>query len=268
MLSRYTREFNKVYLDTSPITGLQSIAATYELPVENIKYIGSNKTRLNQAPIGIYVGALNLESLFINHDQFIRYTGDLGANLKIDYDNNSYLMNSGYLSEYNFTCSIGSIPTIATKWNVYNNFGSGINNNSNFILDDSKINIVNPGDIVINFDEIEGEKINDMSINIACTRLPIFDIQKQTPIDIKLQYPLSVTTRFSISLNNYKIKNLFDFPRKDHEYNFNIELKKHNTSEVVNKFYINNGLLTSEAYSTDIDGSILLQLTYSSIINR
>ena len=268
MLSRYTREFNKIYLDSSPITGVQSIAATYELPVENIKYLGSDKTDLNTAPIGIYVGALNLESLFINKDQFIKYTGDLGANLKIDYDNNSYAMTSGYLSEYNFACSIGSIPTISTRWNIYNNFGSGINDNSSFILDNSKVNIVNPGDIIINFDEIDSEKINDMSINIACTRLPIFDIQRKTPIDVKLQYPLIVTTTFSISLSNYKIKNLFDYPRKKNEYNFNIELKKHNSSEIVNKFYINNGLLTSEAYSTDIDGSILLQLTYSSIIKR
>ena len=188
MLSRLTREFNKVYLDQSPITGLQSIAATYELPVENLKYIGSNTNPLNSVPIGVYVGALNLESLFINFDQFIKYTGDLGANLKIDYDDQSYIMNSGYLSEYTFGCNVGSIPTINTKWNIYNNFGSGINSPTPFNLEDSKINIINPGDIIVNFDEVSTEKINQMSINIGCTRLPIYDIEKiKLDLDIKLK---------------------------------------------------------------------------------
>ena len=66
MLSRFTREFNRVYINDVPVTGAQSISASYDLPIENIKYLGSNNNHLNRVPIGVFIGALNLDSLFIN----------------------------------------------------------------------------------------------------------------------------------------------------------------------------------------------------------
>lgn len=268
MLSRYTREFNRIYIDNSPITGAQSIVASYTVPAENLKYLGSNNTPLTTVPIGAYIGAFELETLFINSDPLIKYTGDFGANIKIQYDNNSFVMNSGYLGEYRFSCGIGTIPTISTKWNIYNDFGSGIAANTPFVMDDSNLNIVNPGDIEINFSELETEKINNVGINIKSSRLPIYDATLIRPVDIKLQYPLLVTTTFSISLHDYKNKNLFDYPRKDHSYNFTINLRKHNTSTIINSFNITDALLTKEDYNTDVDGSALMQLTYESIITR
>jgi hypothetical protein len=268
MLSRLTKEFNKVYIDSAPLTGLQSIAASYELPYEDLKYLGSNTNNLSRAPIGLYVGALSLDAFLINYDPFIKYTGDIGANLKIDYNDNKFLMNSGYLAEYNFECAIGTIPTIATKWNIYNNFGSGISSSEPFNLDNSQLNIVNPGDISINFNEIENQKINQFSLNIKSSRLPIYDATNIRPVDVKLQYPLLITAAFSITLDDYKVKNLFDFPNKQNVYNFSVDLKKSNTNTIINTFNMNNALLIREDYSADVDGSILLQLTYSSTVHR
>lgn len=268
MLSRYTREFNRIYIDNTPITGVQSVSASYSIPSQNIKYLGSNTTDLTTAPIGVYIGAFNVDALFINFDPFIKYTGDLGANIKIEYDNNVFAMNSGFLAEYDFSCGIGTIPTLSTKWNIYNDFGSGISTNTPFIMDEGNLNIVNPGDIEINFNELETEKINNLTVNIKSSRLPIYDVSTIRPVDVKLQYPLIVTTSFSISLHDYQNKNLFDYPRKDHSYNFNINLKKNNSSTIVNSFNIVGGLLTREDYSTDVDGSALMQLTYESIITR
>jgi hypothetical protein len=268
MLSRYTREFNRIYIDNTPITGAQSVSASYNIPAETLKYLGSNTTDLTTVPIGFYVGAFNLDTLFINSDPFIKYTGDLGANIKIEYDNNTFAMNSGYLAEYDFSCGIGTIPTISTKWNIYNDFGSGAYPSSPFVFNESNLNIVNPGDIEINFNELDKEKINNLTINIKSSRLPIYDVSKIRPVEVKLQYPLIVTTSFSISLHDYKNKNLFDYPRREHSYDFTINLKKHNTSTIVNSFQINGGLLIREDYSSDVDGSALMQLTYESIITR
>jgi len=268
MLSRYTREFNRIFIDNNPITGAQSIVASYDVPIQNVKYLGSNTTSLTTAPIGLYIGALNLDALFINTDPFIRYTGDLGANIKIQYDNNIFAMNSGYLAEYTFSCAIGTIPTIATKWNVYNEFGSGIASNTPFVMDEYNLNIVNPGDIEVNFNELDSEKINNISINIKSNRLPIYDVSKVKPVDVKLQYPLIITTTFGISLHDYKMKNLFDYPKNEHVFDFNINLKKHNTSTVVNSFNIKDANLIKEDYNADTDGSTLVQLTYESVISR
>lgn len=268
MLSRYTREFNRIFIDNSPVTGAQSIVASYNAPVQNIKYLGSNTNDLNTAPIGLYVGALNLDTLFINYDPFIKYTGDIGANIKIQYDNNTFVMNSGYLGEYSFSCSIGAIPTLSTKWNIYNDFGSGITQNSPFEMDEYKLNIVNPGDIEIDFSELGTEKINNLKIDIKSNRLPIYDVSQVKPVDVKLQYPLSITTTFGISLHDYKIKNMFDYPRKEHVYDFDIHLRKHNTSTIVNTFNIKGATLTREDYNADADGSALVQLTYESIVTR
>lgn len=268
MLSRLTREFNRIFIDSNPITGVQSISAGYEVPYEDLKYIGSNKNDISKAPIGLYVGALNIDLLLINYDPLIKYTGDFGANLKIDYDNNKFLINSGYLTDYTLNCAIGTVPSVSTKWNIYSDFGSGISSNEQFNLDNEKLNIVGPGDISINFNELEGQKINNFSININSSRLPMYDVSRIKPIDVKLQYPLNITTSFSITLDDYKVKNMFDYPNNDNLVNFSIDLKKNNTSEIINTFSINNAILSRQDYSVDVDGSVLLQLTYSSTVHR
>ena len=268
MLSRFTREFNRVYINDVPVTGAQSISASYDLPIENIKYLGSNNNHLNRAPIGIFIGALNLDSLFINNDQFIQYTGELGANLKVQYEDNTFGMNSGYMAEYDFSCGIGTIPILSTKWNFYSDFGNIPSSKLPFPMDETKLNIVNPGDIQIDFNELENEKINNLKVNIKCNRLPIFDATSVKPVDVKLQYPIIITTSFSISLHDYQNKRLFDYPSNQNVYDFNINLYKNNTSTVVNSFNIRDALLIREDYSVDVDGSSLMQLTYESTTSR
>jgi hypothetical protein len=268
MLSRFSREFNRIYINDSPLTGVQSVAASYDLPIENIKYLGSNNNHLNRVPIGMFVGALSLESLFINTDPFIQYTGELGANVKIQYDNNTFGMNSGYMAEYQFSCVVGTIPNLATKWNFYSDFGNISAPKLPFVMDESQLNIVNPGDIELNFNELETEKINNLSISIKCNRLPIFDATSVKPVDVKLQYPIVITTSFAISLHDYQNKSLFDYPQKQNVYNFDINLKKNNTSTVINSFNIRDALLVKEDYNTDVDGSTLMQLSYESTISR
>jgi len=268
MLSRYTREYNQIFIDSNPITGIQSIASSYESPLENIRYLGQNDNILNNVPIGLFVGAVNLEALLVNSDPFIKYTGELPANIMIQYENNKIIMNSGYLTEYNFDCGIGTIPSVTSKWNIYNEFGSGIANSLPFSIDESRLNIVNPGDIEINFSEIEREKVNNLSINVRSNRLPIYDATDSKPKEVKLQYPVAVTVTYSISLNDYKMKNLYDYPRKKHKYDFTINLKKNNTNTIINSFQINDAYLIKEDYNTDVDGSALMQLTYSSTITR
>jgi len=268
MLSRFTREFNRVYIDDAPLTGIQSISASYDLPIEELKYLGSNSNHLNRVPIGIFVGALNLESLFINSDQFIQYTGELGANVKVQYDNNTFGMNSGYMAEYNFSCGIGTIPSISTKWNFYSDFGNVSSNILPFTMNENNLNIVNPGDIQIDFNELENEKVNNLVVNIKCNRLPVFDATSVKPVDVKLQYPIIVTTSFSISLSDYQNKKLFDYPNNQNVYNFNINLYKNNTSTVIQSFNLKDALLVKEDFNTDIDGSSLMQLTYTSHISR
>jgi hypothetical protein len=268
MLSRFSREFNRIYINDTPITGAQSVSASYDLPVENLKYLGAGNNHLNRVPIGMFVGALNLESLFINQDQFINYTGEIGANLKIQYDNNTFIMNSGYMAEYQFSCGVGTIPNLATKWNFYSDFGNIPSPKLPFAMDETNLNIVNPGNIEINFNELETEKINNLTISIKSNRLPIFDATSVKPIDVKLQYPIIITTSFSISLHDYQNKSLFDYPRKQNVYDFNINLKKNNTNTIVNSFNITDALLKREDYNTDVDGSALMQLTYESTISR
>lgn len=268
MLSRLTREFNNIFIDNSPVTGAQSIVSSYGFPLENVKYIGSNNNDLKNVPVGIYVGALELNSLFLNNDQFIRYTGDLGANVQINYGNNQYIMNSGFLTDYAFTCNVGAIPGIATKWNFYGEFGSGISPKRNFNIDDSKLNIVAPGDIEISFNDISTEKINSITLGITCPRLPLFDCTNIKPVDVKLQYPLDIKLAFNISLNEYKLKNLFDYPQKYNSQNIAIYLKKHNTSNLINYYSFNNMSLLREDYNLDIDGSVVVQLTYGATIHR
>lgn len=268
MLSRFTREFNRFYLNNNPITGVQNIASSYQVPVAPIKYLGSASKTAEFAPGGPYIGALDVTTLFINSDPYIDYINEEGANLRIEYGKNQFIMNSGYLSDYTFQCSIGSVPTINTKWNIYTDFGSGISEPLTFNMDESELNIVNPGDIEVVFPELESEKINNLIINIRTTRLPIFDISEIKPVEVKLQYPITIIASFDISLGTYKAKNIFDFPTKKNAYNFIINLRKNNSNTLVNYFEINDALLTSEDLNIDIDGSALMKLTYTSIINR
>jgi hypothetical protein len=269
MLS-FTRESNKLFIDNVPITGLQTIQASYNNPYQNIKYLGLSDKTVNTVPVGAFIGALNLTNIMINQDQFIKYTGDNGANLLLTYnnDNNKFIMTSGYLANYQIECNVGAIPIITTQWNIYNNFGSGSASVPNFQIDETKLNIISPGDISINFNDIAEEKINKFNINIKSTRLPIYELAKVVPSDVNLQYPIEIISSFSISLNNYKIKNLFDYPQKNQLKSFSIDLKKNNTNTIINTFNINNALLISEDYNLDVDGTVLAQLTFSSTVNR
>jgi len=267
-LFSFTRESNKLFINNDPITGLQTIQASYNNPYQNLKYLGANDNDIKTIPTNSFIGALNLTNIMINADQLIKYTGDFGGNIILDYDNNQFVMTSGYLANYVIDCDVGAIPIISTDWNVYNDFGSGVAAVPPFDMDETKLNIINPGDISINFNDIAEEKINKFNINIKCTRLPIYQIGQITPIDVKLQYPIEIITSFSISLNNYKIKNLFDYPQKNQLKSFTIDLKKSNTNTIINSFTINDALLITEDYNLDVDGTTLAQLTFSSTIHR
>lgn len=268
MLSRYTRESTRIFLDNQPLTGIQSLSATYNLPYQNIKYLGQNDSVLQDVPVGQYLGAINIESILLNKDQFIKYTGDIASNLKIQYDDNTFVMNNAYLGEYTLNCDLGSVPSISTKWNVYGDFGSGINSPSPFNIDETKLNIINPGDIDINLDELNLEKINNFAVSIRSTRLPIYDATLVRPVDVKLQYPIQILVSFSISLNEYKQKNLYDYPKIKHKYDIGINLNKHNSNQIISSFDIKNATLIAEDYNMDVDGSAIMKLSYNSIINR
>jgi hypothetical protein len=280
----YEQDF---YVNGSGLSGVQSIDGSYgisEAPINILGYGFLDNTLT--APLE---GQFTIQRVLINEDTLLNLTGDNRAfsgvvsyNTYGSSNTGSFGFHSGYLTSYSLSCDIGSLPTVSTDIAVYGDLGRGLLSASesagagSVSLADNSIDPPNQGTISITCDELKTSSNRIVSINheINCARQAIYalpvsasDTKAKYPVQVDLMYPVEQTTNITLEIDDYQTKNIYDYLTGVYTGDVTIDINGNNGTDLVS-FELENARLISESFSSAVDGSASVNMTFKKFINR
>jgi len=255
-LSRLNKQNLDFYLNQTQVHGVQDIQASYQMPVQHIKYLGMNSSFY--APEGVKAGSLSVTSLLTTTNDFLAYTGEVGVygfvTKKANPSSNILFgFQSGYLTSYTCGAQIGEVPTVRANFEVYNDAGSiasaGSFNQSN------AVSLVNSNTIDIGIGDFTTNRVNSFNLNINANRSPAYYLGSSAPFSVKTIYPLEVSCEFNITQDSYSLQKLSDLSYNlKNISNFYINTKDFNGNSV--NFNFGNSLCYFIDFSEDLSASV------------
>jgi len=253
----------QIYLSGILLTGVTSIQGSYSIPENPINIIGQGYTypTLN----GPLVGDFSINKYYVGREPLLDYIGNSPISGSINFNNKSFGFNSGYLTEYSLSCSVGKIPEASASISVFGNIGSGIDASGS--ASHPKIEIPNQGSIVLNTTGYQNNRITSFNYNLSIERSPIYKIGSPYPVQVDRKTPMIQKSSFSMDVNDHEVVQLHEHLIKPQQQDLKITLKNPIDGAIIETFSMDRARLLSNSISSDSDGMMTLDLNYESYIN-
>jgi hypothetical protein len=219
--------------------------------------------------------------------------GALGAETfheALSQKSGSFGFHSGYLSSYNVSCSLGEVPKISATVSVFGDLGTGIDarthapadgSDSSSYVDNPQIKIPNQGSISLSCKGSSTNNITSFEHEITTPRRPIYTLAtsqisseaepnewpQRVPSQVDIIYPIETTTNFTLIIDDYETKNLFDSLTGIHTDDVSISISDEDSSEILS-FDLSNAHLVSENVTSSLGQPLQVNLTYKKFINK
>lgn len=264
--SRLNKQDLSFYLNQNQIHGVQDIQASYQLPVQHVKYLGMNSSFYT--PEGPKTANLSITSLLTTNNEFYNCTGDSGNFGFITKKNNPssnilYGFQSGYMTSYTCGAQIGEIPTVKASFSIFNDAGAIASQGS--FNSTSVPSLVNTNTIDIGIGDFNTNRVSSFNLNLNINRNAAYYVGSTTPFSVRSLYPIEVACDFNIAQDNYSVQKLSDL-------SYNI---KNNPSFYINtkdflgnsvNFNFTNSLCYfidfSEDYSASVNSPVGITIRY------
>lgn len=264
--SRLNKQNLAFYLNQAQVHGIQDIQASYQMPVEHVKFLGMNSSFYT--PEGVKTANLSITSLLTSTNDFYHCTGETGNYGFITKKNNPstnilFGFQSGYLNSYSCGAQIGEIPTVRAGFSIFENAGS-IAPQGNFNSTDLP-SVANTNSIDINIADFSTNRVSSFNLGLSINRTANYYVGQTTPFFVKTIYPIEVSCEFNIAQDNYVLQKLSDLSYDlENVSNFFIKIKDFNGSSV--DFDFSNSLCyfinSSEDYSASVNSPVGITVRY------
>lgn len=279
--SRVRGEELSIFQNTGKMVGVQDISIDSTFGATPIIYLGIGNSRIHQTNNSEQYADVSVNSLLLNSDPFYNLTGDNPFNLFLLKDknniSNNYCLLSGYLNSYNLQVSQNQPIQISTSLRFYHNAGAiatgqldttsrsqlSTIRNTNYDYLNSGLLISNGNTINLTLDEYNTERVQDVSVQFNCNRIPVYAVGKRCPVRVDLSQPIE--TIFNCSFQASKIFSgieLKKFPNTKKEQNISLEIKDYSGVQTISNYILNNMTLISENESVGIDGNLVINRSY------
>jgi hypothetical protein len=271
MLGRHLHDTQNVYINGERLRGVQSCDAGWQAPETYVNAIGRD---------GGFLGGVVEESLQSTFDvqRLMVSPSDplpgLFASTKIlgeVYYNNgrNFEFTEGMITSYSCSCSVGSIPSLDFSILAYGDSGGNIGVAPARTKEkDDTIIVASPGSIILNVDGHETNRIQSFDISINVSRDPINILGKLKPHDFVVQFPVQVDCQFTIHVDDYESKNLFDFICNPTEQDLNFLFIDCETGDAIRSFFVQKSKLVDYNQSGSINEALEATFTYKSFITN
>lgn len=263
-----------LFIGNSPIPLVQSYSYSYPTPSQDSSFLGERNSF--NLPNGEIRGQLSLNTLLLSQDNLISFTGNVGVNGYLIRDlqdpfTDNFSFVSGYLTSYNQSYSVNSLPSVSTTFEVYKEMGFidsdsntpgiiaeiiNLSYSSSGILKESAL-----GGCSVTFPEIDSCPLLSYSINISCPRIPVYPINKQYPSHVFMGDSANVKVSFQMEKSNFLMSNPTNYPEITNITSFQIDLLDKNDSSY-NSYIFNDMILDSSSLDISIDSPDLVSLVY------
>ena len=215
MKNAITNYENTFYLNGVALSGISSVDGSYSIDYKPINILG--KGYIKQIIASVPTANLSINRYLINNDPVFNLTGDGNFNLAqsisggLYYQNKSFAFSNAYLNSFGITCTVGEVPQISSSFDIYGNIGpisnpSGSGNAGGVFVPQVK-------NIVVNCKDSSTNRVKDFSLDFNCPKSPIYGLSEtsaEIPIEVHNIFPIEVVSSFTLDVDDYETKKLFD----------------------------------------------------------
>ena len=229
MKGAITNYENTFYLGGTALSGVLSVDGSYNIDYKPINVIGQGFTK--QVVASIPTAQLSLSRYLVNNDPVLSLTGQQRnfSAVPIDgglyYKNKYFAFENGYLNSIGISCSVGEIPQIQSSFDVYGNIGPNFNPSGNNYA--GSVFVPQVKNITIACRNSSTNRVKDFNIDFNNKNLAIYALRandSNLPVEVNQVGPIEVTTSFTLDVDDYETKQLFDDLSSNGTTNFTIRV--------------------------------------------
>jgi hypothetical protein len=234
---------NYFFLNNSTISGITSVNGSYNINYAPIKTIGVgyNKQIIAEVPVANF----SINKYLLYNEPFLRFTGENPDRTaksfrgSLNYSNKKFGFLSGYLNSFSLSCSVGEIPTTTSDIVVYGDVGPNYNASGN--LKAPYISVPQVKDIVLSCSGSSTNRITNFDYSVNCQKQPIYTlyqsgysysgptgptapVENYIPKEVLLKLPIEIDASFTLEVDDYSSKSLYDILNNDIDTNFSISI--------------------------------------------
>jgi len=294
------------YIGGTGVSGIRDLNAGYSVGQKQIRALGAGFIReVISEPLQ---GEFSMTRDMLYQDPILSLTGEAPVSgtllygVQLDGNEKVYGFNTGYLTSYTVNCEVQDVPTIESTFAVFGQMGSGVREGEldySGIAPMNNLGFVNHEAVFLTYNGSGTNRAVSASQTYTINRVPIYTIgEKQTltdyaPSQVLTEYPIDITTDFTIEIDDYETANMIDNVRSGIYQSIGVEirvgkkadtldddtdecLKDHNDEclwddgEGVTRyeFFSTTGHLVSENIESSIDGVLRVNLQFKDYYNK
>lgn len=215
MKGAITNYENAFYLNGTALSGIATVQGGYNIDYKPINVLG--KGFVKQVVASVPSANLSITRYLVNNDPIFDLTGDGNNYLAqkasggLFYKNKYFSFDSAYLNSFGINCSVGDVPQISSQFDVYGNIGPVSNPSGSGYA--GSVFVPQVKDITIVCKDSSTNRVKDFNIDFNCPKLPIYGLSSsnaELPIEVQNIFPIEVVTSFTLDIDDYQTKKVFD----------------------------------------------------------
>ena len=302
------------YMGGTGVSGIRNLSASYSVGQKQVRILGAGFVRdVIAEPLQ---GEVSMTRDLLYQDPFLNLTGEAPVSGTLLYgvqigDGNEkvYGFNTGYLTSYAINCNVQDVPTVDTTFTVFGQMGSGARQGQ---LDYSgtaplqTLGFVNHESVFLTFNGSGTNRAVSASQSYDINRVPIYTLDQKTsedyyaPSQVLTDYPIEITTDFTIEMDDYETANMIDNIRSGNYRTIGVEIRLGAKAETLDgntiipvgtgllcltdnsgsclgddgdgitryEFMSTTGHLVSESIESSVDGLLSVNLQFKDYYNK
>jgi hypothetical protein len=239
---------NQFYISGQQLIGVESIELSYSNSANVFKPLGftAGYTTVNSPT----EQKLSISQNLIHSGGLINYTGANNISGSINYEDNSYGFQSGYLNEYIVNCAVGSIPKVSSNITVYDAMVTGTKNAAGSVASPT-VYVPTQGSISLTCDN-----------SVKIDRRPVYSIGSIFPKEIVTMPVMEYSASVQIDVDDAFLSNSTNFLTTRQNKTVSFTIRSRDNSLILQQLTIPKASLVSESLSSSADGGVKLTLNY------
>lgn len=259
MFGQISNYENRFFVSGQEVLGIESLDVAYSNSLSTAKLLGfANGHTIVTGPTKQDV---SISRNLIYQDPILNYTGAVNMSGSINYNDDSYGFNSGYLETYSVNCAVGSIPKVSASISVYDEMVRFDKNNEGSVATPN-IFIPNQGSITLTCDNSSTNRVVGFDYSVKISRKPIYSIGSLFPSEV-ITFPiLEYTASVQIDVDDAFLQNAHSFLSQLQEKTVSFTIRSRDNATILQQLSLPKASLVSETLSSSADGGVKLTLNY------
>ncbi len=258
----YSEDHN-FYIDGLKVSGVSSINGSYSIPTQENSFLGYDG---NPDLIQNAAGKANFsfERTMVSSDEPITdLIQDTGFDGGIEYNGRFLNFQSGYLTSYDVSFSVDSLPRSSISIEVYGDMGPNVTTKTP-IIKNEELFIPSSSGINLNCDGRSTNRVTSFSFSISPGRQPFYKIGSIEPCEVSSVVPIKNSFSVEIDVDDYETRDVYNYIKTGiHIKNIEVSLQDKCDPSRKITYTFNKMHLTSESFNTNADNSTKVSLSYS-----